>query len=129
MTDGIGLDLGQLSLAIAKRPQAFGHGAVDDFEIAAAGQFLEFHQREIRLDAGGVAIHHQADGAGGGHDRDLRIAIAMRLAEFQGAVPGGAGVGDQTLVGAGGGVERNRRHRQLLVALSSRHAPRGDGCG
>ncbi len=54
----------------------------------------------------------------GRHDRDLRIAIAMRLAEFEGAVPGGAGVGDQTLVGAGGGVERNRRHRQLLIALA-----------
>ena len=35
---------------------------VDDLEVAAAGQFLELDQGEVRLDAGGVAIHDQADG-------------------------------------------------------------------
>ena len=37
---------------------------VDDLEVAAAGQLLELDQGEVGLDAGGVAIHDQADGAG-----------------------------------------------------------------
>ncbi len=60
---------------------------VDDFEIAAAGQLLELHQREIGLDSGRVAVHHQADGAGRRDDRGLRIAIAMALAQSKRLIP------------------------------------------
>ena len=81
VADGVGHDLGDLRLAVAERAQRLGHGAVDDLEIAAAGELLELHQREVGLDAGGVAIHHQADGAGRRDDRDLRVAIAVPLAE------------------------------------------------
>ena len=61
--------------AIAERAQRFGDGAVDDLEIAAAGELLEFDQREIGLDAGGVAIHDEADRAG---RRDRRVTCALR---------------------------------------------------
>ena len=37
---------------------------VDDLHGAAADQLLELHQRQVRLDTGGVAVHHEADGAG-----------------------------------------------------------------
>ena len=83
VADGIDDDLGDLGFAIAEDAQRFRHGAVDDLEIAAAGKLLELHQREVGLDAGGVAIHDQADGAGRRHDGGLRIAIAMRLAELR----------------------------------------------
>jgi hypothetical protein len=71
---------------------------VDDLEIAAARELLELHQREVRLDARGVAIHHQTNRARGGDDGDLRIAIAMLLAERQGLIPGALGRFRQALV-------------------------------
>ena len=77
VADGIGLDLRDVAFAIAERAQRLGHGAVDDLPVAAAGELLEFHQREIRLDAGGVAIHHEADGAGRRHHGGLRVAVAV----------------------------------------------------
>src|SRR4026209_526927 len=60
---------------------------VDDLEVAAARELLELDQREVRLDAGGVAIHDEPDGAGGGQHRDLGIAVAELLAEADRAVP------------------------------------------
>ena len=66
--------IGDLAFAIAQRAQGFRHGAVDDLEVAAAGELLELHQGEIGLDAGRVAIHHQADGAGRRDD----VAWALR---------------------------------------------------
>ena len=78
-------------LAIAQVGQGFGHAAVDDLEIAAARQGLELDQGEIGLDAGGVAIHHQADGAGGRDHGGLGVAEAELLAHRQGIVPGALG--------------------------------------
>ena len=60
VADGVSLDLRDLGRAVAKRMQGVRHGAVDDLEVAAASELLEFHQGEVRLDAGGVAIHHEA---------------------------------------------------------------------
>src|SRR5260221_6136968 len=63
VADGVNFHLGDLAIAIAERAERLRHGAVDNLEVAAAGEFLELDQREIRLDAGGVAIHDQADRA------------------------------------------------------------------
>jgi hypothetical protein len=92
VADRISDDLGDLAVVIAEHAQRFRHRAVDDLEVAAAGKLLELHQREVGLDAGGVAIHHQADGAGRRHHARLRIAIAMRFAERQRAIPGKLGM-------------------------------------
>ena len=81
VADGIGVDLGDLALGIAERAQRLGHGAVDDLEVAAAGELLELHQREVGLDAGGVAIHDEADRAGRRDHGRLRVAVAVLLAE------------------------------------------------
>ncbi len=116
MADGIGLDLRDIRLAIAERAQRLRHRAVDDLPVAAAGKLLEFHQREIRLDAGGVAIHHEANGAGRRHHRGLRIAVAVQLAELQRLVPGGPGVLDDVGLLAGGVIERHRIDGQRLIA-------------
>ena len=90
VADGIGLDLGDLAFGVAERAQRLRHGAVDDLEVAAAGELLELHQREVGLDAGGVAVHDQADRAGRRDHGRLRVAVAVLLAELDGAVPGGA---------------------------------------
>ena len=101
VADGIGLDLGDLAFAVAERAQRHGDGLVDDLPVAAAGELLEFHQREVRLDAGGVAIHHEADGAGRRHHGGLRVAVAVELAELERLVPGGLGVVDDVGLRAG----------------------------
>ena len=81
--DGVGLVVG-----VAQLEERGGHGVVHDLDHAAADQLLVLHQRQVRLDAGGVAVHHEADGAGGRQHRDLRVAIAELLAVLQSFVPG-----------------------------------------
>ena len=110
-------DFLDLCRAIAQFIQCSGHGLVDDLEIPATGKFLEFHQRKVRLDPCGVAIHDQTDRAGWRNNRDLRIAIAMRLAQFQGLVPSTHGNIDQTGIGAVGVIKRKRVGRQLFVTV------------
>ena len=117
MAGGVNLDLGGLGGRVAKRAQRLGHGAVDDLEVAAAGELLELHQREVRLDARRVAIHHEADRAGRRDDGRLGVAIAVGLAKFERAIPRALGGFHQRLVLERGVVEGDRRHRQFLVAL------------
>ena len=66
---------------VAEVHQRRAERLVGDLEVSAAGELLEFHQGEVGLDAGGVAIHEQADGAGGGDDGGLGVAVAVALAE------------------------------------------------
>ena len=80
--DGLGLvdvaeDGADLVAGVAEALEREGDGVVDDLEHAAADELLVLHQRDVRLDAGGVAVHHEADGAGGGEDRDLGVAVAV----------------------------------------------------
>ena len=90
MADRIDLHVADLGRPVAQRPQGFGHGPVDDLEVAAARELLELHEREIGLDAGRVAIHHEADRARRRHDRDLGIAVAVLFAERDREIPGTA---------------------------------------
>ena len=53
---------------------------IDDFQHAAAGEQFVFYQRDVRFDAGRVAIHQETDRAGGRENGDLRVAITMSLA-------------------------------------------------
>src|SRR5262249_38331716 len=79
MAQRIALDLGDLFLDITKRLQRLRHEAVNDLEIAAAGELLEFDERKIGLDAGRVAIHDETDRAGRRDDGRLRVAEAVLL--------------------------------------------------
>jgi hypothetical protein len=116
VTHRIDLDVGDLFRRIAEHAQRLRHRAVDDLEIAAAGELLELDQREVGLDPGGVAVHHQADRAGGRDDRDLGIAVAVLLAQCERAIPGALGMLDHARVGAGLVIERQRGRRHLLIA-------------
>ncbi len=82
--DGVGLVAG-----VAEFEQRRRDGVVDDLDHAAANQLLVLHQREVGLDAGGVAVHHEADGAGGREHGDLRVAVSELLAVGESFVPGG----------------------------------------
>src|ERR1019366_5352361 len=62
-------------------------GVVDDLQHPAADQLFVLDERDVGLDAGGVAIHHEGDGAGRRDDGGLRIAIAGATAELKRVVP------------------------------------------
>ncbi len=65
------------SPAFAERQR---HRLVDDLQHAAAGQLLVLHQGDVGLDARRVAIHQEADRAGGRQHRGLGVAEAVAAA-------------------------------------------------
>ena len=104
-----GVDVGNdgvhFGLGVAELDERGGDGVVDDFDHAAADELFVLDEGEIGLDAGGVAIHHEADGAGGGEDGDLGVAEAVLLALDEGVVPGvGGGLDELVEVGDGEGL-------------------------
>src|SRR4029077_11509111 len=80
---------------IAQLPQRGRHGLVDDLDHAAADQLFVFDESEVRLNAGGVAVHHETDGPGRRQHRYLRVAIAVTLAQGKSFVPGLAAAFEQ----------------------------------
>src|SRR3989304_3048394 len=56
-----------------KGPAGAGGGGVDDLHEAAADKVLVLDEGDVRLDARGVAVHHEADGAGGSEDGGLGV--------------------------------------------------------
>ena len=65
---------------VAEFEQRLRNRVVDDLHHAAADQFLVFHQGHIGFHAGGIAIHHEADGAGRREHGDLGVAVAVLFA-------------------------------------------------
>ncbi len=106
---------------VAEIHQGRAEGLVGDFEITPAREFLEFDEGKIGLDAGGIAIHQQADGSCRSDDGGLCVAEAVLFAQEQGAVPaflrgaeemrGGKGM----IVGELGGVHADGLDVELLV--------------
>ena len=80
-------DLLDLRLRVAQLLQRHRHGLVDDLHHPAADQLLVLHQRDVGLDAGRVAVHHEADGPGRRQHRRLRVAEAVLLAHLDDLVP------------------------------------------
>ena len=116
MAHRVAHDFLDLRGAVAQLFQRRGHRLVDDLEVAAAGQLLELHQCEIRLDPRGVTIHHQTNGAGGRDDGGLRITVAVLLTQLQRLVPAGHRHIDQRGLRAACVIERHRLHRKTFVA-------------
>src|SRR6266496_1804361 len=78
--------------AVTQAPERLRHGAVHNLQHTAPGEQFVFHQRDVRLYSGGVAIHEEGDGAGRREHRDLGIAIALLPAECEGPVPAFTGL-------------------------------------
>jgi ribonucleoside-diphosphate reductase alpha chain len=78
-----------LRVGVAELSERHWNGLVDDLHQAAADELLVLHERDVRLHAGRIAVHHEADGAGRREHRCLRVAVAVLLAELDGVVPRG----------------------------------------
>ena len=104
-----------LLVGVAELEQRGRDGVVDDLDHAAADQLLVLDQREVGLDAGSVAIHHEADGAGGSENCDLRVAVAVFFAVGESFVPAGFA-----------GFEERCRGRSFLLMLLTRRAVHAD---
>ncbi len=78
------LDLGRV---VAHAAQHAGDRLVDDLHHPAAHELLVLDEGDVGLDAGGVAVHHEADGAGGRENGDLGVAVSVLGAEGVGLVP------------------------------------------
>ena len=116
-TDSVSDDVVDLIFAVAKVGQSQRNRLVDDLEVTAAGQLLELHQREVRLDARGVTVHDQTDGAGWCNHGGLCVAEAVLFAFLQRPVPSRARCVDQGRHGAIVSNQRNRQDRQVFVTF------------
>ena len=76
-----------LVVVVAELEERSGNRVVDDLDHAAADELLVLDEREVRFDAGGVAIHHEADGAGGREYGGLRVAISVAFAVDESHIP------------------------------------------
>ena len=95
-----GVDLPWL---IAQALQRARDGLVDDLQHAAADQPLVLDERDVRLDAGRIAIEHKSNRAGRGDHRDLRVAHPVRFAVLDGGIPR-----------ARRGVQKGGRHQPMV---------------
>src|ERR1700732_286861 len=68
-------DFAALLRRISQLHQRLRHGVVHDLDQPAAHQFLVLHQRQVRLDSRGVAIHHEPDRSRRRQHRHLRILV------------------------------------------------------
>ena len=84
----VGDDVVDLLGHVAEPGQRPRDRLVDDRHRPATDELLGLHQTEIGLDAGGVAVEHERDGAGRGQHTGLGVAHAVLLAELDGVVPG-----------------------------------------
>ena len=83
----VGDDILYLRCAVPQRLQRRREALINDLEIPTARQLLELDQGEVRLDAGGVAIHYQPYSAGRSQYTDLGIAEPVCHAKLQRAIP------------------------------------------
>ena len=135
----VGGDLLDLLGGVAEPGERTRNGLVDDGHRAAADQLLHLDETEVGLDAGGVAVHHEADGAGGSEHRGLGVAHTDVRGDVTGLGPGETGGHEQigghaVLLDAMGGGTMLLEHAQhvlgvLGVAGEGAHAGGGAGRG
>src|SRR5437667_9614291 len=81
----------RLIMIVTKLEQRRRHRLIDNLYHAAAHQLLVLHQRQIRLHPGSVTVHKKSDGAGGGENCDLGVAVAEFFPVGESFVPAGFG--------------------------------------
>ena len=129
-------DLLDLARRVAELAERHRHRLVDDRDLAAADELLRLDEREVRLHAGRVAVHHEADRPGRREHGRLRVPEAVHLADLERLVPRAPRAREQVVrhrlrvvdVPDGGAVLRDHAdHRGAIlgVALVRAH-PLGD---
>ncbi len=83
----VGADLVDGCLIVAHGFHREGDGLDGDGHQATAGKGLVSDEADGGFDAGGVAVHEEADGASGREHGDLGVAVAVALAEVGGFFP------------------------------------------
>ena len=76
-----------LLMRVSEFEERGGDGVVHDLDHAATDQFLVLDERQVGLDAGRVAIHHEADRSCRSQDCYLGVSIAVFFTVGQGFVP------------------------------------------
>jgi hypothetical protein len=76
-------DLLDLSWRVAELLERGRNGLIDDLEEALADELLVLDERDVRLHAGRVAIHHERDRPGRREDGDLGVPVAVLPAELE----------------------------------------------
>ena len=113
---------------VAQAHAGLGDGPVDQLEVAAAGQLLELHQGEVGLHPGGVAVHEQADGAGGRDAPRPGRCGSRTLRPAPG--PGPSSSGARARIDLGTPVPRGRAAMDRpSYPPPGRRRPPGGGCG
>ena len=74
-------------LRVAQLSQRARDRLVDDLHRPAADELLELDEREVRLDARRVAVHHETDRAGRGEHAGLGVAPAVDGTEVDPVLP------------------------------------------
>ncbi len=85
--DGEVDDLGNLLVVVAQTDEGRRNRLIDNLEVAAAGEFLELDQGEVRFDARRIAVHHQTDRSGRRQNRRLGVSETVLFAPLQRTVP------------------------------------------
>src|SRR5689334_16583823 len=62
-------------IVVAKLAECGRHGVVNDLDRSTTDQLFVLHEREIRLDSGRIAIHHETDRTRRREHCRLRIAV------------------------------------------------------
>src|SRR5437867_3039785 len=76
-----------LFLRIAESGQGLRYGVVADLYHATSHEPLVLHQCNVRLDAGGVAVHHERYCPGWSDDGDLTVLETKALSEGKCVIP------------------------------------------
>ena len=77
----VGDDLVHLLARVPEPAEGAGHGLVDDEHRAPTDQLLRLREREVRLDAGRVAVEGQGDRPGRRQHGGLRVPHPVALTE------------------------------------------------
>ncbi|CAB4635975.1 unannotated protein [freshwater metagenome] len=83
----VGNDFFDLRIGVTELGEGTRNRLVDDRHGAAANKLLHLDQTKVGLNTGGVAIHHEADGAGRCKHRCLRVTHTNFSGEFTCGVP------------------------------------------
>ncbi|TXT19205.1 MAG: hypothetical protein FD138_4368 [Planctomycetota bacterium] len=122
-----------LWLIVAQRFQRGRHGAIDDLQHAAAGELLVLDERDVRLDSGRVAVHHEGDRARRREHRGLSISIPVLAARIETLVPNLLSRLTQIIgaarVDAVRGLAVHRHHAEHRLLVLSVTGERADAAG